>query len=134
MAKRAWTVLRLMSPPSVNAHTRNAPGKGRVKTAAYAAWRKAAAWEIRAQRPAPIAGHYELRAVIQRTGCDLDNHAKAISDALQGAGVIVNDRLCERLSLEWTDDPAAPECVVSIRPAKAPQKLKKATKAGGRAQ
>jgi hypothetical protein len=37
-------------PPSVNTIYANVPGKGRVKSARYKTWLKAAGWDIAAQR------------------------------------------------------------------------------------
>lgn len=106
--------LNLPRPPSVNQLFANIPGKGRVKTAAYRAWIAAAGWMIKAQRPQPIRGKYNLLILVGPTRADLGNCEKAVSDLLQALGVIENDRLGEEIALKRSDDVPANQvhCIV----------------------
>lgn len=109
------TVLTLPVPPSVNALYANVPGKGRVKTAAYRAWLTEAGWAVRAQRPVPIVGEYELHIEVARNKRrDLDGYLKAPSDLLVSLGIIPDDRHCVVLSARWAD---VTGFVVTISPA-----------------
>jgi crossover junction endodeoxyribonuclease RusA len=71
----------------------------------YRTWSRAAGVMINAQRPASVRGHYALTLVInpRRTKIDLDNSIKGISDLLQAHRVIENDRLANRIVLEWPE-------------------------------
>ncbi|MFG1260058.1 RusA family crossover junction endodeoxyribonuclease [Xanthobacter flavus] len=94
-------VLTLLTPPpSLNGAFRNVPGKGRVKTKAYKDWRQDAAWQIKAQRPPRFGETVAISIQVPRSvKADLDNLNKAVLDALQDAGVVANDRQCERVSI-----------------------------------
>jgi crossover junction endodeoxyribonuclease RusA len=100
-------------PPSANAmrsHFTDENGKIRsVKSKGYAAWKKAAAWEIKAARPGRVDGPYLLSISAQRDwrskrARDIDNIIKPVSDALVSAGVLRDDCLAERVSAEWADN------------------------------
>jgi crossover junction endodeoxyribonuclease RusA len=107
-------------PPSGNNLFKNIPGKGRVKTDAYRAWRKEAALIVMASRER-VVGPYEMEMVVGRPDKrrrDLSNTIKAAEDALKEGGAIVDDSLCERLEITWE-----PEIVpggslnITVRPA-----------------
>lgn len=106
--------INLPRPPSVNEMFRNVPKVGRVKTAAYKNWISTASWLLHAQRPNPIQGKYRLLVLVGPTRADIDNLAKAVNDLLQSQGVVENDRLCEGIALERSEDvPAnAVHCIV----------------------
>lgn len=79
-----------------------------VLTPNYRAWRKAVAWEIAKQCKVGIDGNYALHVELSapdKRSRDLDNFSfKAISDAAQDAGRIVNDNKCMRLKSEWVPE------------------------------
>ena len=90
-----------------------------VKSKPYAAWKKAAAWEIAAARPGTIAGPYRLSIAVQRDwrskrARDIDNMIKPVSDALVAAGVVSDDSLCESVSAKWADELGGPAVVAII--------------------
>lgn len=109
-------------PPSANAMRAHFIVEGRVqsvKSAPYAAWKKAAAWEIAAARPGRIDGPYRLSIAVQRNwrskrARDIDNTIKPVSDALVAAGVVSDDSLCESVSAKWADDLGGPAVVALI--------------------
>lgn len=109
-------------PPSANAMRAHFIQDGKVrsvKAKGYAAWKSAAAWEIKAARPGKLKGPYRLCIAAQRDwrskrARDLDNLIKPISDALVAAGVIVDDSLAESISAKWADDLGGPAVVVLI--------------------
>jgi len=98
-------------PVSINAMWMPALRNGKaiiVKTPEYRAWRKAAAWQMRAQlRNQYLSGFYALHVELcapNNVARDLDNFSfKAISDAAQEAGVIENDSKCVRLKSKWVE-------------------------------
>jgi len=112
-------------PPSANGMRAHfiADGKVRsVKSKTYAAWKKAAAWEIAAARPGTIKGPYRLYIAVQRDWRskrtrDLDNLLKPCSDALVAAGVVTDDSLAEEVNAKWADNLGGPAVVALICPA-----------------
>lgn len=97
------TLLTIPSPPSVNALTRNVPGRGRVKTAAYKDWIGHAGWILANQRPAPIMGRVIIVIGIERVSstADIDNKIKAIFDLLVTHKVIKDDRFVTAFAVSW---------------------------------
>lgn len=101
-------------PPSVNAAFRNASktdrarnprAKGRFKSQAYLSWIAQASSTLAKSRPAAPIGFYRLELQLgRRAGSDLDNFVKCLGDTLKAFGWIVDDKLCERLEVEWADD------------------------------
>lgn len=61
-----------------------------------------------------IIGPFEVKIIIQRQRGDLDNRAKGILDWLQSRAVVVDDKYCERLVMEWGEAPAG--CRVTVTP------------------
>lgn len=104
--------LNLPIPPSVNALSR-AFGRRVIKSKVYRDWQAAAGWSLVDQKPGRVAGHYALQVRFCRreTRADLGNLEKAVSDLLQEHGVIANDRLAQRILLEWG---AAAGCEVIV--------------------
>lgn len=114
------TVLTLtVPPPSVNrmffntrvetisANTRK-PAKrrvrGRTKTQEYRAWREAMGWEVRLQKPPTFETRVSVSIALPRaTLGDADNRMKACLDLLQHVGVVVNDKLCDPVSIGRAD-------------------------------
>lgn len=92
-------------------------GKSRHLTKSYDKWRLDAGWFIK--RPAePLGVPFVAHIALKRNSklSDLDNRAKPVLDALQHYGVIKNDNLCERLTMQW-DHGMKDECVVLVIPA-----------------
>lgn len=113
-------VLDLPMPPSVNRIWRaNKAGPGRVSISPeYKAW-KAHADKLVMQLAQfrglkTIVGPFEAKIVLQRQRGDLDNRAKGVLDFLQSRSVVVDDKFCERLTLEWGVAPHG--CRVTVRP------------------
>lgn len=112
-------------PPSANAMRSHFVNDGKVKSTkskAYAAWKKAASWEIAAARAGKIDGPYRLYIAVQRDwrtkrARDIDNIIKPVSDALVAAGVITDDHLAEKVSAEWDDDLGGPAVVATLEAA-----------------
>ncbi|MFC3072375.1 RusA family crossover junction endodeoxyribonuclease [Shinella pollutisoli] len=109
-------------PPSANAmrsHFYDGEKVRSVKSKPYAAWKKAAAWEIAAARPGRICGPYRLYIAVQRDwrskrARDIDNIIKPVSDALVAAGVLSDDHLAEEVNAKWADDLGGPAVIASI--------------------
>lgn len=98
-------ILSMPYPPSANRLWRAVAGRN-IKSAEYRRWMDEAVLTIRAQRPRGIAGRYHLRVTAtapDRRSRDIDNLAKALSDALVQAGVIGDDHRAKSLFLEWAD-------------------------------
>ncbi len=113
--------LDLPMAPSVNASFCNVPGKGRVHTASYRAWRKQALASIAVQaRGATFPGTFRLSVMASDRDLvrdrDADNIAKAIADTLTKAGIIADDcyRHLRSILLAWTPDLPAGTCRVAI--------------------
>lgn len=90
-----------------------------TKSKGYAAWKKAAALEIAAQRIGRVPGPYRLTIHAQRhwrskRARDIDNIIKPVSDALVAAGAVTDDSLCERVSAEWADDLGGPAVCIEL--------------------
>jgi Holliday junction resolvase RusA-like endonuclease len=112
-------VLDLPMPPSVNRIWRaNRTGKNKVSISP-----EYAAWKLHADRLTlsmgqfrglkTIVGPFEAHIVLKRQCGDLDNRAKGILDWLQSRSVVVDDKFCERLTLQWGDAPHG--CRVTVR-------------------
>jgi len=107
-------------PPSVNAMFANAE-RGRVKTALYRRWQKAALAEIQVQaRGMTFADRFRL--VVLASDLDLtrrrdcDNLAKAVCDALAKAGIIAGDchKHMRAITLAWSAKLPARTCRVHV--------------------
>lgn len=100
----ALTLRNLPIPPSVNALFANA-SKGRTVTKAYATWRNAAGWEVRAQRAVKVRGPVDLAYTIEdgSTKADLGNLEKAVTDLLVDLDVIDGDgpKTVRSIKLQW---------------------------------
>lgn len=79
-------------PPSLNNSTANRRG-GRRSTERYKAWKEAAGWEIKLQKPEPVIGPYRLTLFLPWTMAgDISNRIKAAEDLLVSLGVTPDDR------------------------------------------
>ena len=94
-------------PPSANAIWIWTP-RGVARSPSYRIWRDASLWELKAAKPAKIAGPYALHLRFNRTckggKADLGNLEKATSDVLQAAGVIEDDKHAQHIESEWVSD------------------------------
>ena len=127
-AKEARACLRLTlsdMPPSANGLRKSFIANGKVMSAKsdeYAAWRKAAEWEIVGQRAGKIEGPYTLSIAAQRNwrskrARDIDNVIKPVSDAIVKAGIVQDDSLAESVSARWDDDLGGPAVVIIVQEA-----------------
>lgn len=108
-------------PISTNNLFVNVPGRGRIMSKPYKAWKGGAAALLMMQRPLPkFALPVELTFYVGENGIgqmDSDNTLKAYTDALKVAGVIHDDsrRWVRRTGAVWV--PGMSGCVVRIKPA-----------------
>lgn len=109
-------------PVSANAAYANnrGGGRGRTKTAEYRTWAVAFGYDLNAamRHQKPIKGPYTIEITIDRSRrhklSDIMNREKVLSDILQEHGIIENDNLCERGTVQWGD--AQGGVVVEITP------------------
>lgn len=110
-------VLDLPPPISVNRIWRKTK-TGVIKSSAYTKWiARADAMLIEMDQikgVRPIAGKFTSLIVVRRSNLDLDNNSKVVLDFLQSRNFIVNDKLCEELTLRWGEAPTG--CRVTVRP------------------
>jgi Holliday junction resolvase RusA-like endonuclease len=97
------------TPPPLSALTKNARGKGRVKTDRYKDWIKANEWivALAAKDGRAIVGPYALTVRVSKPDNrprDITNIEKAISDLLVRVGAVRDDSDCQRFSIEWSVD------------------------------
>jgi Holliday junction resolvase RusA-like endonuclease len=110
--------LNLPLPPTVNGIYRY--GKGRLyKAEGYKQWQTDAGWAIKEQRhrQMPVNGHFTSHIILsqERRGVsDIDNRLKALFDLLETHDLIKNDRLQDKLTVEWGEAPEG--CKVYIWP------------------
>lgn len=104
-------------PPSVNGLFFNA-SKGRVKTDAYRAWRRAGGEAILVQGRKHVHGPVSLCVALVRPDKrrrDLSNTLKAIEDLLVEMQVIDDDSLVTRISVQWVS--SGPACTILVQEA-----------------
>lgn len=84
--------LSFPKPVSTNNLYLNIPGRGRVPTSEYKAWRIEASGKVRKQRPISFRGAVTLSIVIENGDRgDLDNRIKCVLDLLVELNVIEDD-------------------------------------------
>ena len=101
--------LSLPYPPSANHLWRNV-GDKTLLSEPYRKWRALAFSEISEQgagwlRRNKIAGPYQMVLLFDRPDRrrrDLGNLEKPVSDALVAAGVVEDDKHCQRMTLAWS--------------------------------
>lgn len=100
--------INLPWPPSVNRLWKRGKGKRLYRSEEYLAWIAEAGgcWmqQRSKQKIKHIDGHYFLDITLippDRRLRDLGNYEKVLSDFCQNSGIIKNDHLCEKLSIEW---------------------------------
>ena len=119
-------MIQLAYPPTTNNLFSTIRVKGkekRIPSQAYTAWKNAAGWELKAQKPTPIKGRFHFSMVVfppDKRRRDLDNLLKAPLDLLKTHGVIEDDSLAQSVKAEWAPDspmmiPA--HVVVTVEPA-----------------
>lgn len=100
------TVIHLPFPPSVNEIYRNAPGVGRVKTAAYRGWALEAGLMLNRQNISPFVGRCVVVIDLddKRQG-DADNRNKAVLDLLVERKILQGDskKHVKRVSVGWEE-------------------------------
>ena len=104
----------LPMPPSANSIWRSTAGRV-YRSAQYVAWHKRALALMLGL--IPMAPRYKVLYEFGRPSrrkMDLGNREKALSDALQAAGVITDDSLIVDLQLRWAEDVPGGEVRVSI--------------------
>jgi Holliday junction resolvase RusA-like endonuclease len=110
-------VLDLPPPISVNRIWRKTKA-GMIKSVAYQRWiQRADAMLLEMNQlkgVRPIAGKFTALIIVRRSNLDLDNNAKSVLDFVQSRNFIVNDKLCEELTLRWGEAPTG--CRVTVRP------------------
>ena len=111
------TRIELPLPPSINAAYANGGNKrGRHKTPAYKAWEALAGLCVK-DRHRVGYGPYSLHIAVRRPDKrrrDLGNLEKCLSDFLVAHGVVKDDCLAERITLQW-DAGLECECVVLVQ-------------------
>jgi hypothetical protein len=114
-AELPWLEFELPAPPSVNRFM----GKLGNKTPKVRLWIIQADMSfmlLKSKRGGPVPElkcTYEAEFWFARNRGDLDNKIKPLMDYLQRIQVIENDRMCERLLVQWSDD--VPKCRVMVR-------------------
>lgn len=113
-------VLDLPPPISVNRIWRQAKAGHVIKSFVYKRWIKQAdamlleLGQLRGVKP--IAGKFTALIVVKRINMDLDNCSKVTMDFLQNRNFILNDNLCEELTLRWGDAPTGTRVTVKALP------------------
>jgi len=62
----------------------------------------------------PIVGKFTALIVLKPSSLDLDNNSKCVLDFLQSRNFIIDDKLCQELTLRWGHAPTG--CRVTVRP------------------
>lgn len=105
-----YACLMLPRPPSLNnLFVNNRRTGGRFTSKTYAAWQAEAGHALVQQRPLPrFDGPVSVTVGIgrpDRRKRDLDNvGAKAVLDLLVKHGVLADDSLIQRITMEWVED------------------------------
>ncbi len=119
--------LALPFPVSTNAIWRSGrnPKTGKVcvfRQKRYLGWAKAAEgffYEQQGNRLPKIHGHFRAHIVLSdkhRGNRDADNFCKSPLDFLQRVGLVTNDKLCDRTTVEWGHVEAPAGCIVTLSP------------------
>ena len=85
------------------------------KAPEYVAWIVQCEQIIQKSKPIPILGHYRLVINVKRPDKrrrDIDNLIKAVSDILEGAGLIEGDHLCQEVTARWVTFGPAMEVIL----------------------
>ena len=113
-------VLDLPTPISVNRIWRVAKAGHVIKSPVYKQWIRQADSMLlelgQLKGIKPIVGKFTALIVVKRINMDIDNSAKGILDFLQNRNFILNDKLCEELTLRWGDAPTGSRVTVRALP------------------
>jgi len=106
--------LRLPFPPSLNSLF---PGKQRRhKSRAYELWiinaRRMLNEQITGHIEVPVQVHYKFGRPKDKRRRDVFNYEKAISDILVSYGILEDDYLIQRGTVEWANDVEGVEVVI----------------------
>jgi Holliday junction resolvase RusA-like endonuclease len=101
------TVLSLPIPPTANNLFPTGRSGRRYRSKEYTAWLDAAGWELKGQprneHPGKVTFLYEVGRFPDKHRRDLLNREKAVTDLLVSHGIIDDDALIERGTLQWSD-------------------------------
>lgn len=110
--------LDLPFPPTMNNLFLNVKGRGRVKAPAYRLWEAVASAAARKSAgTASLSGAYAFHMKAQRPDKrrrDLANLEKATHDLCVRLGFVRDDSDCNRILLEWSDDPPSKDATVRV--------------------
>lgn len=94
-------------PPSVNNLFVNVPGRGRVPSKAYLAWRKSAGWDYNGV--GSVSGRYSMVITLDQTkvrkNSDITNRIKAVEDMCVIHQIVEDDSLCQELTIRYGSCP-----------------------------
>jgi Holliday junction resolvase RusA-like endonuclease len=113
-------VLDLLFPPSVN-HIWRRTKKRVLRSAKYLRWMSNCDMAVMAAKQYPrrkIVGKFEAHILLveQAGHGDCDNRVKVVLDWLQSRDIVVDDKDCRRLTVEWAAHERAPKgCRVFLR-------------------
>lgn len=119
---RAALSVHMPFPVSVNAMFSHGTIRGvtrRFPSRAYKAWRKAADWTVRLQRPRRFDGRVKVEIQLYPGSArrrDTDNFIKPCLDCLVRAGVLRDDSQVEDVRAVMGDVAAQPHAIVRIEP------------------
>ncbi len=101
-----YACLVVPMPPSMNAlYGTNWKTKKRFNSKRYENWIRDAGIALLQQETPVIEGNYTLKLSFGPRRGDLGNRGeKAVSDLLEKHGVIENDKLADRIILEWDNN------------------------------
>ena len=112
-------VLTSPLPPTSNHRltpARNRPGL--VMSPPVRKWREQVLPDIQRQAQGQfIPGGYAVRTTVERPDRrrrDVENYIKHIGDALQEAGVIVDDALCQKSTISWAPNAPSKAARISV--------------------
>ncbi len=106
-AKRDCDIVSIVVPlpPPLSRCFRNHGARGRVKTRDYRQWISRALRGLVPQRPGRVPGDVRVHIVMRRKDAfsDGDNRLKGLGDILKRSGIIRDDSLLQRYTIEWLD-------------------------------
>ena len=119
-------IIEIGIPPSVNSIWRSGRrANGRLvvyRSDKHRKWKTAAGWELKAQRPQPIAGWVKVAISLGRTKrrSDADNRVKLCLDLLVDHGLLEDDSKVASVTVAWASDVAPGRVRIEVSPAQGP--------------